>query len=649
MKRKFVQIAALTLSAVLFIVSGGRQSVYAGSAGTSAGRVIRVGLHHDGPYGTGSMEGINLENSVGSGFRFGYYDSSDQFVHLGSTEQTAISVVKTQNVYYGTYNGYRSYHTALTSSSVAVGDYHLELPGTYSSFAKAKAAAAGYEGGFPAWIGGEFHARIGNYTTRDKALAAQTVLAGQGVETVIKGTSVYGLSVVVTGTNDILFQFDDLGEGTGLGIEPNAVDIPEDEPGDEPETSPGDIPGDGPETSPGDVPEDGPETSLGDIPEDGPETSPGDVPEDGTGGVETYSTGDGGGTDGVKYATWTKGYRYYGGFRYERIGGGNITVVNILDMEDYVKGVVPHEMSNSWPIEALKAQAVAARSYALSLGTKHSSGHFDICDNTHCQAYSGLTRAGSNSDAAVDQTAGQFALYNGKLASTYYYSSNGGASESVSVVWGSNQASYPYLVGREDPYEDSINVNNGYTRTVTSDTLVAKLKDLGYNDVGTSIVSVAIVSLTDAGNPKQVTFTDNNGKKFTINTRYVKDMVGLRSYCYGLESAASGVSVNGGHPEGIAGLYVIDGNESVTPVAGDVYVLTGGGTVHLEQSDAETAGGIRSLGSSTGNNGTFTFVGRGWGHNVGMSQWGAYAMANLGKTYLEILQFYYTGITVGFM
>ena len=641
MKRKFVQIAALTLSAVLFIASGGRQSVYAGSAGTSSGtssrRVIRVGLHHDGPYGTGSMEGINLENSVGAGFRFGYYDSSNQFVHLGSTEQTTISVVKTQNVYYGTYDGYRSYHTALTSSSVAVGDYHLELPGTYSSFARAKAAAAVYEGGFPAWIGGEFYARIGNYTTRDKVLAAQAALAEQGVETKVKGTSVYGLSVVITGTNTILFQFDDLGEGTGLGIEPNAVDIPDDDPGDEPETSPGD------------APENDPEISPGDIPEDGPEVSPGDVPEDGTGGVETYSTGDGGGTDDVKYATWTKGYRYYGGFRYERIGGGNITVVNILDLEDYVKGVVPHEMSNSWPIEALKAQAVAARSYALSLGTKHGSGHFDICDNTHCQAYSGLTLAGSNSDAAVDQTAGQFALYNGKVASTYYYSSNGGASESVSVVWGSNQASYPYLTGKEDPYEDSINVNNGYTKTVTSDTLVTKLKGLGYNDVGASIVSVAIVSLTDAGNPKQVTFTDNNGKKFTVNTRYVKDMVGLRSYCYGLESSASGVSVNGGHPEDIAGLYVINGTGNVVPVSGDVYALTSSGTVHLEQSDAETAGGLRNLGSSTGDNGTFTFVGRGWGHNVGMSQWGAYAMANLEKTYLEILQFYYTGITVGFM
>ena len=655
MKKKFVQIAALCLSVVLLIASGGRQSAYAESSGTSSGRIIRVGLHHDGPYGTGALEGVNLQNSVGSGFRFGYYDSSNQFVLLGSTRQKAISVVKTVNVYYGTYDNYKSYHSALTTSSVAVGDYHLELPGTYSSFAKAKAATEEHEGGFPAYIDGVFYARIGNYTTWDKAAAAQTALRSQGVETEIKGTSAYGLSVVTTGTNTILFQFDDLGKGTGLGIEPNAVDMPEDDPEvsetDDPEVGETDDPEvgetDDPEVSETDDPEvsetDDPEVSETDDPEvsgtDDPEVSETDDPENSEADAQE---------DNVKYTTWCKGYKYYGGFRYERIKGGNITVVNILDLEDYVKGVVPHEMSNSWPIEALKAQAVAARSYALSLGTKHSDGHFDICDNTHCQAYSGLALAGSNSDAAVDQTAGQLALYNNKVAHTYYYSSNGGASESVSVVWGSNQASYPYLVGKADPYEISISWKDDYTKTVSSDTLVAALKKKGYNTVGSSIVSIAIVSLTEAGNPKQVTFTDNNGKKFTLDTRYVvKDIVGLRSYRYGFEASGPGVSVNGPDQADIAGMYAINGSGTVAPVPGDVYVLTGSGTVKLEQSDAEVSGGLGNLGSTKGNNGMFTFIGKGWGHNVGMSQYGAYAMAKQGYTYLDILQFYYTGITVG--
>ena len=95
-------------------------------------------------------------------------------------------------------------------------------------------------------------------------------------------------------------------------------------------------------------------------------------------------------------------------------------------------------------------------------------------------------------------------------------------------------------------------------------------------------------------------------------------------------------------------MFAIDGNGNLVPVTRDSYVLTGSGTAPLGQGgSASTGGGIGSLGSTTGNNGLFTFVGKGWGHNVGMSQWGAYAMAKQGKNYLQILQFYYTGISVG--
>ena len=363
MKRKFVQIAALCLSAALLLTAaGGSASAAPASAGE---RIIRVGLH----YGTGAIEGLNFLNEKGSGYRFGYYDASNRFVELGSTGQTAISVAETMNVYYGSYDGYTSYHTAAVSS-IAVGEYHLELPGTYGSFAEAQGAASAYPGGFVACIGGMYYARIGNYTTRDGAVSAQSALAAQGIYVELRGTSGFGVNVVATGTNTILFQYDDLGSGTGLGIEPSSV-------------------------------------------------------------------------NGEKCATWSKDCLYNGGFRFERIGGGKLTVVNILGLEDYVKGVVANEMSDSWPIEALKAQAVAARSYALSLGSKHSAHHFDICFDTDCQAYYGREKAGANSDAAVDQTAGQVCLYNGQVAQTFYYSSNGGASESVSIAWESNQSLYP--------------------------------------------------------------------------------------------------------------------------------------------------------------------------------------------------------------
>ncbi|MEG2000103.1 MAG: SpoIID/LytB domain-containing protein, partial [Evtepia sp.] len=99
--------------------------------------------------------------------------------------------------------------------------------------------------------------------------------------------------------------------------------------------------------------------------------------------------------------TWFKGYRYYGDFMYKRMDGGNLTVINYVSLENYVKGVLPYEMSASWPVEALKAQAVCARNYARLVGTKHAKDGFDVCNTIDCQVYCGLNKASDNSDRAV--------------------------------------------------------------------------------------------------------------------------------------------------------------------------------------------------------------------------------------------------------
>lgn len=578
MKRKFVQIAALGL-VIALLATGSITSSSAAEGSNLGGTVLRVGLY----YGSDALDGANLANSVGTGFQFGFYDGGNQFTALAYTEQTAISVVKTENVYYGTGyvdgEAYKCYYDDLTDSSVAVGCYHLQLLGTYDSFETALAAANEFRDGFVAYIDGSYYVRIGNYVERSLAENAQSELAQDDIAADIAGTSPYGVSVVITGTNTILFQYDDNGTGTGLGVQPNQF-----------------------------------------------------------GG-------------GEKPVTWFRRIRYYGGFRYERIKGGDLVVVNMVGLEDYVKGVVPHEMSNSWPIEALKAQAVAARSYAITNLNRHSSYHFDVCCTTECQAYSGLSRAGSNSDAAVDSTAGVLAYYNGKVAATFYYSSNGGASESSSVVWNSSQSNYPYLLGVVDPYESSLTtLNNNWTRPFTSDVLVAKLRERGYNGVGSSIVSVAVTALTDVGNPKTVTFTDNNGKRFTLTTYEVMRMLALPSYRYGFDTVGgdgnASISINGTTTvDGVSGLYAIDGNGNCVAVSGDAYVITDSGIAPVNQGGGTAD--VGTLSSTTGSNGTFTFIGKGSGHNVGMSQWGAYAMAQQGYTYEEILKFYYTGITVG--
>lgn len=573
MKRKFVQLAACGLAAALAL------SLTAALPRASAAReeqTIRVGYY----YGTGALDGANLANETGSGFRLGYFNSANEFVQLASTADESISVVKTENVYYGTYNNYTSYHDAAVSNTV-VGCYHLELPGSYATAQEAQLAVNNYEDGFVAWIQGAFYARVGNFTNRADAERRQAELNGTesgqtggldglyavgadnqtvalgddaylidengdivpaggsgGAKAAIVGTSAYGVSVVDTGTNRILFQYDDGGAGTGLGVAPNAA-----------------------------------------------------------------------GDDGTDYETWFKGYTRKGCFRYQRLNGGDLTVVGVMGVEDYVKGVVPYEMSNSWPRETLKAGAVCARTYVLANLGRHKSYGFDLCSSSHCQVYYGTNRAGANSDAAVDETAGEVATYNGAYIDAVYYSSNGGASIDSSIPWGGNQSYYPYLVGVKDPYEALVaDQISGYewTRTYTGNQLRDVVRDAGYTSCST-VVSAEIAAYTDAGLPRQIRFTDADGKAYTISTTSLVKWFGLRSYNYWF------------------------GEEYKEPA---------------ESEPAESEEPVSNV-HTADENGNLTISGRGWGHNVGLSQWGAYAQGLEGRTYKEILSFYYTGITVG--
>ena len=573
MKKKFVQLAACGLAAALAL------SLTAALPRASAaddGQMIRVGLY----YSSDALDGANLANETGSGFRLGYFNSANEFVQLASTADESISVVKTENVYYGTYNNYTSYHDAAVSGTV-VGCYHLELPGSYATAQEAQLVVNNYEDGFVAWIQGAFYARVGNFPERSGAEERQAELAGSGVEATIVGTSGYGVSVVNTGTNHILFQYDDGGAGTGLGVMPNAA-------------------------------------------------------------------------AGGDYTTWFRNIAWRGGFRYQRVDGGDLTIVNMVQLDDYIKGVVPHEMSNSWHLEALKAQAVCARTYALRLmgGNRHG-GQFDLCNESHCQVYLGTSGAGANSDRAVDETAGEVATYNGAYIDAVYYSSNGGASIDSSIPWGGNQSSYPYLVGVEDPYEALVADRiSGYewTRSYTGNQLRDVVRDAGYTSCST-VASAEIATYTDAGLPRQIRFTDVNGKSYTISTAALVKWFGLRSYNYWFEGSGDGGSgnsgqiyVNGQPVDGLDGLYAIGADGNPVALGDGSYVIDGSG--QTSAMDSGTGSGSVS-GAATSENGTFTISGRGWGHNVGLSQWGAYAQAQAGRTYKEILTFYYTGITVG--
>ncbi|HKI57298.1 MAG TPA: SpoIID/LytB domain-containing protein [Trueperaceae bacterium] len=139
-----------------------------------------------------------------------------------------------------------------------------------------------------------------------------------------------------------------------------------------------------------------------------------------------------------------QGHRYRGSLTLRATPGG-IEVVNALAVESYLRGVVPAEMSASWPMAALEAQAVAARSYALSLAGSHAD--YDLCASVSCQVYRGMDAENPRSDAAVRSTAGIVVTYHGAVARTYYHADSGGVTASSSEVWGTP---VPYLVALPD-------------------------------------------------------------------------------------------------------------------------------------------------------------------------------------------------------
>jgi stage II sporulation protein D len=128
---------------------------------------------------------------------------------------------------------------------------------------------------------------------------------------------------------------------------------------------------------------------------------------------------------------------------------GSLNAIDALPVDQYVKGVIPNESPASWPQAALRAQAVASRSYALTVQV--SGNGFDLYDDTSSQVYGGLESETEASNQAADATRGQVVTYQGKIAETYFSACSGGHTESVQNVFFG--PAIPYLVGVPDPYD----------------------------------------------------------------------------------------------------------------------------------------------------------------------------------------------------
>lgn len=263
-----------------------------------------------------------------------------------------------------------------------------------------------------------------------------------------------------------------------------------------------------------------------------------------------------------------------------KVYNGKILPINSIFIEDYLKGVVGYEMSDYFPLEALKAQAVAARNYAISrIGYETAKG-YDFDDTINYQVYKGFNSSYLNVIKAVDETRGQVLLYNDTLVETLYSAWHGGVSENSENVWGNV---VPYLRSVQDSYESDAWPNGN--RVFTNADIQAKLISKNYITLVDTFVKLDLNSITRF----------QSGRVSNINIVY-KDSLGT------LKTKS----------------VTKDSTRTFLSLPSNLFNVT-----------------YDSL------NGTYTFSGKGYGHGLGMSQIGAKNRGNAGQTYEEILKFYY--------
>lgn len=337
--------------------------------------------------------------------------------------------------------------------------------------------------------------------------------------------------------------------------------------------------------------------------------------------------------DGIVIATLDdEEYIKYNGIEYRgelvlyRFSDSDITVVNVVDLEEYLYGVVPKEMSAGHPLEALKAQAVAARTYACDSVGKYKKWNFDVTNTTSDQAYGGVNAEKSDTTKAIDKTAGEVVTYNGKIVFTPFFSTSAGYTEASENVWNS---ALPHLVSVSDEYQLKDASYASWKVTYTKDEIEELLKDKKIGE----LVSVNIVEKSPSNAILKLEFIGTKDT-YTIEKERVRTFFNLRSQFYNLITNNT--------------VAVIGANGITTEKAlSEVRYAVGNKTkkISTDLSNVVLKGNKNEKKYSLICD-EYVFDGSGWGHGVGMSQNGAIGMAKEGFTYDEILKWYYTDIEI---
>jgi len=262
-----------------------------------------------------------------------------------------------------------------------------------------------------------------------------------------------------------------------------------------------------------------------------------------------------------------------------RIPDKGLLVVNVVDLEDYVKGVLYHEVSPRWPIAALKAQAVAARTYALYRMESSKDKDFDLTNDIYSQVYGGKNSERYRTNLAVEETRKKVLTFQGKILPAYFHAACAGHTEDVSELW--KEDLLP-LKGVRCPFC----VNSPHYRWKKNfrvKDVQDKLNSRGYN-IGL-IQEISVLERDPSGRIRQLKITTRDGHTVMISGKDFREIVGpneIRSNNYEVV---------------MFGYY-------------------------------------------------FDLLGYGWGHGVGLCQWGAFEMARQHYQYDDILKFYYPGAKI---
>jgi stage II sporulation protein D len=317
-------------------------------------------------------------------------------------------------------------------------------------------------------------------------------------------------------------------------------------------------------------------------------------------------------------------------------------LINRLGMENYLRGVVPSEMPASWPMESLKAQAIAARSYAYTQTQNTKPGSYLEMTVTS-QVYGGINKETARSNLAVKETADMYATHNNVPIHAFFHSSSGGHTENSENVW---SGTVPYIRAVIDPYDKhDKNTHYGWENSGQASVIAKKLK-LSSNQV---LTGIKVIERGPSNSAKQVSATvyDKNTKT-SSNMNIVSNLItspdSLRSF-FGTSSSLKSIKFNV-YPDTEVKIKLADGSEKKTStIMGYKLQEADGTSSYIEDLNLQVRNSTGTVSVKTSPS-SYRFKGDGWGHMLGMSQWGARGMAEAGFTYDQIIKHYYTGVEV---